>query len=443
MQRLLKLTAAALLVFVTPGFAQTPNWFPQNPTLKPSSRDNQQMVYDVARSQCVMFGGDSGNGMLGDTWTYDGVNWTRHKPTTSPNARSLHVMAYDTLRKVSVLFGGRETLATIKRDTWLWDGKNWTKLSYPFNGKPSARIATAMTFDSARGVAVLFGGYDPKLGLVNDTWELSITGWTKRTPLASPPGRQYHKMAYDQLRKRVVMFGGDGSGGLRQDTWEYDGVTWKEIKPSTSPVKSHSHAMVYDGGRRRVLLQGGDNPATFEWDGVNWTKIATANSPQRKYEHSMAYDAKNLQVVMFGGNVSGERTWTYVGNACVFSVDVDTISTVNGGAQKLAVDAGKAYAGFNYWVFGTVTGTSPGIRLLGVDIPLNIDLYTNFTISSPNVPPLSRFRGVLDVDGKATAGFRLPANVLNAKFTMNHSYILFNNRGQFLGGSNAVALTFN
>ena len=39
-----------------------------------------------------------------------------------------------------------------------------------------------------------------------------------------------------------------------------------------------------------------------------------------------------------------------------------------------------------------VTGTTPGVNVLGVQIPLNPDLYTNFTIGSVFLPPFTNFR---------------------------------------------------
>lgn len=430
-----------LLALAAPVLAQTPNWTLQNPTVSPASRDHHGMVYETARNRTILFGGLVSGTPVGDTWSYDGTTWTALSPATAPSARSLHSMVYDSLRRVVVLFGGQDGTSKVLRDTWLFDGVNWTKIPIPPTGKPSARLGTAMTFDSARGVAVLFGGYDSRLGLVNDTWEWNGIAWARRTPTNSPPVRHYHKLAYDAARQRVVLFGGDVQP-LDNDTWEYDGTTWTEVKPNTVPKPSHSHAMAYDGARRRILLNGGDNAPTFEWDGRNWTQINTANAPAKKHEAALVYDSGRQRMVMFGGSAGGSETWEYYGSGCALSVDVDSISTATGGTQELNIDAGPGHAGRGYWVFGSVTGTSPGVTLLGVTIPLNPDLYTNFTIGNPLTPPLWNFRGTLGVNGKAAGKFTLPPNVVNAAFTLHHAFVVFDASGRFFCASNATPLEF-
>jgi len=69
-------------------------------------------------------------------------------------SRASHAMAYDTARGVAVLFGGFDGTKTIA-DTWEWDGSAW-KLRATTG--PANRHRHAMAYDSARGVTVLFGG---------------------------------------------------------------------------------------------------------------------------------------------------------------------------------------------------------------------------------------------------------------------------------------------
>jgi hypothetical protein len=62
--------------------------------------------------------------------------------------------------------------------------------------------------------------------------------WTQVTTASSPSARYTHAMAYDSVRGKVVMFGGnDGSGtsGHFNDTWEYDGVNWTQVTTAISP----------------------------------------------------------------------------------------------------------------------------------------------------------------------------------------------------------------
>src|SRR5260370_28490771 len=110
------------------------------------------MTYDLMHRKTVLFGGSSA--YLSDTWQYDGTSWTQLQ-VTGPSGRYLAPMVYDSARGVSVLFGGYN-FNGILSDTWEWDGSTWIHKLPPHT--PPARVCTAMTYDSARHVTVLFGG---------------------------------------------------------------------------------------------------------------------------------------------------------------------------------------------------------------------------------------------------------------------------------------------
>jgi hypothetical protein len=83
-----------------------------------------------------------------------------------------------------------------------------------------------MVYDSVRGKVVMFGGYYWSNGHVfyDETWEYDGVNWTQVATVSNPDGRNGHKMAYDSVRGKVVMFGGfDSSYSYLNDTWEYDG----------------------------------------------------------------------------------------------------------------------------------------------------------------------------------------------------------------------------
>ena len=121
--------------------------------------------------------------------------------------------------------------------------------------------------------------------------------------------------------------------------------------------------------------------------------------------------------------------------------DVHEISIQAGGTQSLTVNAGKAHANRLYWIFGSVSGTTPGVNLLGVHIPLNPDLYTSVAMSAVNSTVFTRFKGTLDVNGLATASFNVPANLpVTSGFTFHHAYVVYDASRQFYMASNAVPL---
>jgi len=72
----------------------------------PAPRVGHAVAYDGAHGTTVLFGGRGADGLLRDTWLWDGAIWRRRSPAPSPPARAGHAMAYDSRRGKIVLFGG-------------------------------------------------------------------------------------------------------------------------------------------------------------------------------------------------------------------------------------------------------------------------------------------------------------------------------------------------
>ncbi len=123
--------------------------------------------------------------------------------------------------------------------------------------------------------------------------------------------------------------------------------------------------------------------------------------------------------------------------------DVHEIPINAGGTQNLTVNASKAHANRLYWIFGSITGTTPGVNLLGVHIPLNPDLYTDIALGSVNTTVWTNFRGTLDSNGLAAASFNVPANLaIPPNLTIHHAYVVYDASGRVYMASNAVPVQF-
>ncbi len=77
------------------------------------------MAYDPAAGQLVLFGGETTNNYLNDTWTWNGTTWTQFNPANSPPIRYGASMAYDNRTSQLVLFGGSNSVGWLK-DTWTY-----------------------------------------------------------------------------------------------------------------------------------------------------------------------------------------------------------------------------------------------------------------------------------------------------------------------------------
>jgi hypothetical protein len=118
------------------------------------------------------------------------------------------------------------------------------------------------------------------------------------------------------------------------------------------------------------------------------------------------------------------------------------LSLASGGTQAMTLAGGGAVAGQGFFVLGSLSGTSPGIMLGSVLLPLNPDAYLSLTtkLGAPIAPPL----GTLGDFGQASAAFTLPAGLSPALVgaTVHHAYLALDFAPlQFLLASNAVSLT--
>jgi hypothetical protein len=283
------------------------------------------MAYDPATNEVVLFGGYS-NGERGDTWTYNGATWTNRTAqlTTGPPARAAASMAYDQATGQLVLFGGSNANGVLS-DTWSYDGAAWTNRTAQLTASPPARNNATLAYDPATSQLVLFGGYDGTSYLA-DTWTYDGAIWTNRTAqlTASPPARGLAPMAYDSTHSQLVLFGGYTPNGDLSDTWTYDGATWtnRTAQLTASPPAGHAGTMDYAPSTGELLLFGGWPKVgrfpgdTWTYDGASWTNRTAqlATSPPTRADATMTYDQANNQMVLFGGaNLDGPLgdTWTY------------------------------------------------------------------------------------------------------------------------------------
>lgn len=285
------------------------HWVRLYPAASPPARWESSLVFDAARGDCLLFGGQSSSGDLGDQWHFDGSTWSAVAVATPP-ARSQHRMAYDTLRSVVVLFGGMANGLHLQ-DTWEWNGTAWNR-RIPV-AVPPARRGHAMAYDRVRQQAVIFGG-EGVAGLRSDTWSWNGSTWSQLAGAGAPGPRAASAMAFDPISGGLVLFGGfhTAVSGL-DDTWVLDSAGWQQRQPPNLPYGRAGHAMVTDAARRRVVLFGGDVPTRFdvavwEWDGTTWSMTAAA-SPSPRSGFAMAHDAARRQAVLFGSGTANDDTW--------------------------------------------------------------------------------------------------------------------------------------
>ncbi len=245
------------------------NWenaTPSAPGSSPPARRGASMAFDPATGDAVLFGGDA-SGVTNQTWTWNGSTWTEEFPTTSPSPRMDSSMAYDPVTGDIVLFGGENSAMAGLSDTWLWNGSDWTEA---LTTGPAGRLDAPMAYDKATGEVVLFGGETAITNagsLLDDTWDWTGSGWTEQSPSSSPPPSAGGSMTYDSATGSMLLFGGSTAyqgNGLINSVWGWNGANWMLQSPTTSPPARLDASMTFDESKNRIVLFGGDPGSSAE-----------------------------------------------------------------------------------------------------------------------------------------------------------------------------------
>lgn len=236
-------------------------------TTGPAPRRAHSMAYDPSSRRVLLFGGlNAGGGPLGDTWEWDGAAWIQRTPAQSPSARPLAAMVFDEVHGHMVLFGGGYLALPRPTDTWTYSGGQWTLV--PTATAPNGRFGHTMSFDCRARRVLLYGGSpDGFLSVFGDLWTWDGTDWTLLSPPGvAPPARYTHAGVFDCSTSRLVIAAGSAQNGIflspANQTWEFDGYIWHFIEPGTGLGHRSSISSAYDTVRRRMVVFGGETGDT-------------------------------------------------------------------------------------------------------------------------------------------------------------------------------------
>jgi len=232
----------------------------QRSTTGPSARADASIGFDPTDGTATLFGGLAGATVQADTWRWNGTTWSPLAPATVPPLRWIHRAAYDAARDEIVFFGGasRNPTPVVLGDMWAWNGSNWVQKTPAL--LPSARYANALAYDTHRQTVLLFGGQtgnDFGVGQLGDTWEWDGTNWVA-LPVPGPSARTFVKMAYDQRRRKLVLFGGFSGSQFVGDTWEFGSDLDIVSDPASVGVAPGAQAQLH-------VVATGTGPFSYQW----------------------------------------------------------------------------------------------------------------------------------------------------------------------------------
>ena len=215
-------------------------WQELNPSgARPPARFGHTAIFDPVRRRLIVFGGQTA-AFFSDTWAYDiaANSWQQLAPDNAgPSKRYAHSAIYDAARDRMVISHGFTDAGRFD-DTWAFQlaANSWQNLTPP-GSKPLRRCLHHAVYDQGNNQMLLFGGCASGFGPcpLDDLWsfDLNASQWTERRPSSRPSARQWYGMTFDSARGRLVLFGGSGTRGSLNDTWEYDPVAnaWTQITP--------------------------------------------------------------------------------------------------------------------------------------------------------------------------------------------------------------------
>tara|TARA_R110002096_G_scaffold24181_17_gene76370 strand:+ start:351 stop:2387 length:2037 start_codon:yes stop_codon:yes gene_type:complete len=302
------------------------NWLQRAAPPLPAGSSPGPLVFDEARAEALLIGSNDNLGRSGAVFAWNGTQW-------SPRA-ALGDMPYlgygsrataDHTGSLVLRFGGAFNGQTSFGQALVsWDGSNWQTLS---TGGPPPRSDLAMW--SMSTATYVFGGQDPTGAMLSDTWRWNGVSWTQLATAAGPSARMESAIAFHATQNHALLFGGTDTAppyGALGGTWRFDGTNWQQLTNGPQPGARRQHAMAYDPIRDRIVLYGGQNLSpfaggstvyndTWEHDGTSWTQVLTGIAPAPSSTCTMAFDWARQAIVSVETYVDGYRLWEYDGLA--------------------------------------------------------------------------------------------------------------------------------
>ncbi len=261
----------------------------------------------------------SEDGFASTVFYEDGyARWVERK-TDNPPPREAVEGVWDSGRQEMFIFGGLNiTVAFSLADHWAFDERGWRLLEPEGTYNPPARQGGALAYDEARRRVVLFGGSAvTDASYISDVCEWDGERW--EVPASAPSPRAFSAFTYHRGIGASVLFGGKSPGALG-DTYLYrggaftlcdaggsQGCVLADPEGDGNPAARAYAASAYDDVREEVVLFGGRGGARY---GDTWVfngsswRRASTGGPSAREHAAMAFDRERGVMVLYGGRTA-------------------------------------------------------------------------------------------------------------------------------------------
>lgn len=265
--------------------------------------------------------------------------------------------------------------------------------------KLEANLSSTSSY--SMGASVALSGDVVVVGAPGDGWSFPSTPyynrvhpyrlvggqWTLESLTPVPPTSGSHVGWSVAVDGDLLAFGepfasGQGTQTGRVHAYRHDGSQWVGIA-------IHDGAAAFDQLGRGVALSEG-----YVAMGAPEAYTGAAPGLAPPFHYSKGPGRVEVAPLPLGGDLFG---------------DVAAVSLLAGGAQGLALSTCPPQPDAQYLLLGSLSGTSPGIPVDGVVLPLAFDTYTTWLLSNPSPAHLPGSFGTLDAAGAAGTTLTVPA----------------------------------
>jgi hypothetical protein len=341
------------------GLGGPPAWIRLSPSgSPPAPRAASTSVYDPSSNRLIVFGGNRNVGNCffesNDTWILKFANglgetppeWINANPSDGPPiARFQHTAVYDASANEMIVFGGQNSCGgTGYADAWALVNANgvtgapkWVSLG----NAPSVQSSHSAVLDAAQHRMLTFGGSSP--GLTNGVRAMSNTNtttgqtWTSLTPAGTPPSPRYSPGAvFDDVRRSMIVFGGNNSPVIVNDTWVYN------LGPTATTLNMPAATGTFGGTTTlQATLSSASGPVSgmsvnFSLFGANVGSATTASNGIATL-NDVSLSGRNA------GTYSGVAGGSFAGSGNYLVTSATTDLTVNGAPASISVTGGGTF----------------------------------------------------------------------------------------------------